>query len=121
MAGKKREPVDHMPAVTLRGVRPQGPRGGPGLHKENRLTDAQRQALAVKAGGITPLEFAASVLRDKDAPMVEKRWAAELLMPYMHRKLPVAIEGAFMHGSPAEMAAMLPKLVVNFVEASEKK
>ena len=56
------------------------------------LNDDQRKALAMKVGGILPLEFAASVLRDPYAPMKEKMWACELLMPYMHRKLPMAVD-----------------------------
>lgn len=61
-------------------------------NKATTLDDDQRKALAQKAGGITPLEFACSVLRDPVAPMKEKQWACELLMPYMHRKLPVAVD-----------------------------
>ena len=72
----------------------------PGEHGPNKgvtpkhvlLTDAQRKQLAVAAGGITPLDFACSVLRDDHAPMKEKQWACELLMPYMHRKLPTAVD-----------------------------
>lgn len=56
------------------------------------LTDAQRKQLACAAGGITPLDFACSVLRDERSPMKEKQWACELLMPYMHRKLPTAVD-----------------------------
>lgn len=55
------------------------------------LNDEQRKQLAAAAGGITPLEFACSVLRDPDAPMGDKRWAVELLMPYMHQKLPTSV------------------------------
>lgn len=57
-----------------------------------RLTDEQRKQLAAAAGGITPLEFACSVLRDEKSTMKDKQWACELLMPYMHRKLPTAVD-----------------------------
>lgn len=58
----------------------------------NRLTDDQRKQLAQAAGGITPLEYACSVLRSETSLVKEKQWACELLMPYMHRKLPTAVD-----------------------------
>lgn len=57
-----------------------------------QLTDVDRRQLAVQAGGITPFEFACSILRDPDAHIADKKWACELLFPYMHRKLPTATE-----------------------------
>lgn len=60
--------------------------------RQNRLTDDQRKALATAAGGITPLEYACSVLRSETSLIKEKQWACELLMPYMHRKLPTAVD-----------------------------
>lgn len=60
--------------------------------KSHKLTDEQRKQLAAAAGGITPLEFACSVLRDDKSTMKDKQWACELLMPYMHRKLPTAVD-----------------------------
>lgn len=59
--------------------------------KKKTLNDEQRKQIALAAGGITPMEFAASVLRDPDAPIKEKKWACEFLGPYMHQKLPTAI------------------------------
>ncbi len=56
------------------------------------LTTEERQQLATAADGLTPLQFAASILRDESAAMGERKWAAELLMPYMHRKLPTAVD-----------------------------
>lgn len=56
------------------------------------LTTEERQQLAAAADGLTPLQFAASMLRDIDADLDDRKWAAELLMPYMHRKLPTAVD-----------------------------
>lgn len=67
--------------------RPKGARG-----KVTMLTEKQRQALAERAG-ITPLEFLISVMRDPKASMDYKVEAAKIAAPYMHRKMPIAIEG----------------------------
>ncbi len=80
-------------------------------NKSNRLTDEQRKQLAAAAGGITPLEFACSVLRDETSTMKDKQWACELLMPYMHRKLPTAVDvstNAVVTTVSAEGLAALP-------------
>ncbi|MGN7962172.1 hypothetical protein [Brucella sp. 22210] len=37
--------------------------------------------------GLTPLEFMLNVLRDKDAAMDKRMWAAEKAAPYVHAKL----------------------------------
>jgi hypothetical protein len=58
------------------------------LGRHGRLSDLQRKQLAAMSDGLTPLEFAASVLRDENSPFQHRQWAAELLMPYMHMKLP---------------------------------
>ena len=97
-----------------RNGRPPKPPGAPRSHRAHkaRLTDQQRQQLAVMAGGITPLEFFASILRDPSETMGNRIFAAKELMPYMHRKLPVAVEvkGAIatMAISPAVIAALPP-------------
>lgn len=57
-----------------------------------RLTDEQRKLLANQEGGITPLEFYMSVLRDPDMTFKEKHIAASELMPYLHRKMPTAVD-----------------------------
>jgi hypothetical protein len=43
--------------------------------------------------GITPLEFLMSILRDPKAKLQEKLDAAKAAAPYMHCKMPIAIEG----------------------------
>jgi hypothetical protein len=81
-----------------KGGRPKGAKA-----RSNKLTDDQRKSLALAAGGITPLEFACSVIRDPKATMRDKQWACGTLMPYMHRKLPIAIEG----GDPSKPISIL--------------
>lgn len=39
-----------------------------------------------------PAEFLMSVLRDPKADMKDKKWCAKELMPYFHRKMPVAVD-----------------------------
>jgi hypothetical protein len=67
------------------------PRGRP---KGTRRTtsEAERQELAQRMG-ITPLEFLLSILRDPKAKFHEKLDAAKAAAPYMHRKMPIAVEG----------------------------
>lgn len=72
------------------GHAPSKPKGC--ADKHYRITDIQRKQMAAQLGGITPLEYACSILRDDEETMTNKKWACELLMPYMHRKLPVAVE-----------------------------
>ena len=43
--------------------------------------------------GITPLEFLMSVIRDPKAKSSQRLDAAKAAAPYMHRKMPIAIEG----------------------------
>ena len=72
------------------------PKGRPkGLKNyANRLTDEERQDLANRTGGLTPMEFLASVLREGSGADFDDRIdAAKALAPYMHRKMPIAIEG----------------------------
>lgn len=65
------------------------PKGSKGLL--SLLTEKERAKLAAK--GITPLEFLLSVVRDSKAPMDMRVQAASCSAPYMHRKMPIAIEG----------------------------
>ena len=73
----------------------KGHSGNPkGRPKGTRRTvsEAERQELAQRMG-ITPLEFLMSILRDPTAKFHEKLDAAKAAAPYMHRKMPIAIEG----------------------------
>lgn len=72
----KRSPTLHIGAAIAR-------RG-----KKGRLTNEQRRMLARAVDGLSPLEFAASVLRDEEASQGSRQWAAEILMPYLHHRLP---------------------------------
>ena len=70
--------------------------GGRPAGKKNKwtlLSDEQRKALADQNDGLTPLQFFLSLLRDMDTPMEHKLEAARIAAPYMHRKMPLAIEG----------------------------
>lgn len=57
-----------------------------------RLTEEQKRAMAQRAG-ITPLEYLIFLLRDEAAPTGLKIEAAKAAAPYMHRRMPIAIEG----------------------------
>ena len=55
--------------------------------------DAARAA-AIAAEGLTPLDFALQVLRDPITYSTrDRQWAAATAMPYVHKKMPIAIEG----------------------------
>jgi len=86
-----KKPVVVKPPKTKRAKPPGSGRKKGQKDRNKTLNDEQRKAMALAAGGITPLEYAASVLRDELAPMKEKKWACEFLGPYMHQKLPTAI------------------------------
>src|SRR5690606_17269191 len=60
--------------------------------KKGLLTNEQRRMLARATDGLSPLEFATSVLRDENASNSSRQWAAEVLMPYMHHRLPTAVQ-----------------------------
>ena len=67
------------------------PKGKPKGTKSRR-TLAQAEAIA--ASGLTPLEFMLEVLRHpKDYSTAQRMWAANAAAPYVHRKMPIAVEG----------------------------
>jgi len=43
--------------------------------------------LARVPNGIMPIEFMLDVLRNEDAPMEERKWAANAAAPYVHPRL----------------------------------
>ena len=57
------------------------------------LTDEQRIALANQTDGIMPIQFFLSLLRDPNCPIQQKINAANLVAPYLHRKMPIGIDG----------------------------
>ena len=53
-----------------------------------------KRAADIAASGLTPLEFMMEVLRNPSLYNVSQRmWAANASAPYVHRKMPIAIEG----------------------------
>ena len=55
--------------------------------------DAKRAA-DIEASGLSPLDFMLEVLRHPALYNVSQRmWAANAAAPYVHRKMPIAIEG----------------------------
>jgi len=46
---------------------------------------------------VTPLDYMMVTLNDPQATKADKQWAAEKAAPYVHRRMPLAIEG----GDPA--------------------
>ncbi len=71
----------------------------------NRLTNEERQIIARDMGGLTPLEFLTSIVRSDDntVTLEHRVEAAKALAPYMHRKMPIAIEG----GDPSKPISIL--------------
>lgn len=62
------------------------------ISRSTFLSEQIRQDIAQRAG-ITPLEFLVSVMRDPKAKLKDKFAAAHAAAPYMHRRMPIAIEG----------------------------
>ncbi len=56
------------------------------------ISEAECPELA-KRMGITPLEFLMSIVRDPKAKFYQKLDAVKTAAPYMHRKMPIALEG----------------------------
>lgn len=69
----------------------KGKNGGGGLAKALTILETRRKYLAEH--GVTPLEFLLSVVHDPTAHMDYRLEAARSAMPYVHRKMPIAIEG----------------------------
>jgi Family of unknown function (DUF5681) len=61
------------------------------------LTEQAKKELAEKHG-TTPLDFLLSLVRDERVPLDMRLSAATAAAPYMHRKMPVAIDG----GDPSQ-------------------
>jgi hypothetical protein len=58
----------------------------------SRLSNLQRRMLAEELGGITPMQILMSIARDECAGMNTRIEACKVLMPYVHKKMPVAVE-----------------------------
>jgi len=61
-------------------------------HKISLLTERARMQLAEREG-IEPLQFLMSVMRDPKASLDYQLEAAKIAAPYLHRKMPISIEG----------------------------
>ena len=80
---------------------------------EAAIRDAQGKVADKDAKALTPLGFMENVLRTPSAyPFAARQWAAHEAAPYLHRKMPIAIDGG--EGKPipvmvldsAKLAAM---------------
>ncbi len=71
----------------------------------NRLTNEERQLIAEMNGGLTPLQYMMSIVRAHDSTIsLDARLeAAKAVAPYLHRKMPMAIEG----GDPSKPISIL--------------
>lgn len=100
-AGKKPGTKNKVSKVTARRV------------LEAAVRDAQGKAADRAAKGLTPLGFMEAVLRTpSEYPFAARSWAAKEAAPYLHRKMPIAIDGGegkpipVMMIDPAKLAAM---------------
>ena len=67
------------------------PKGRPKGARDRRTLGRETVLRAMK---VTPLEFMLEVLRNpKKYLMRDRMWAAQQAAPYVHRKMPIAIEG----------------------------
>lgn len=64
-----------------------GKRDGAGRKAGTPNKKTAETAAKVEASGLTPLDFMLSVLRDENAAMESRCWAAEKAAPYVHAKL----------------------------------
>jgi hypothetical protein len=68
---------------------PRGPKVGTKMKKTIRK---EQIAAGLVHAGITPLEFMQNVMEAEDMPLTFKMDAAKNMFPYVHRKMPVAVE-----------------------------
>lgn len=62
--------------------------------KYDQLSNEQRQAIAAITGGLSPLDLFISIVRsESDIPLELRMQAARDAAPYLHRKMPIAIDG----------------------------
>lgn len=93
----------------------RNPNGRPVGSKNRRTIMKEQIAAGLVRQGITPLEFFQNVLEAENMPLSFKMDAAKQMFPYVHRKMPVAVE---MIG---EGDAPLPtKVVIEFKDARKK-
>ena len=84
------------------------------------ICDSERRRLAMQLNGLSPLEFAISMMRDPAASIPEKQWACAVLLPYMHRKMPVAIDVGGQKENPINVKNMSTDELAAFVNLCQK-
>ena len=78
---------------------------GPGRPAGSQNQRTRKEVAAIRESGQSPLAFLASVWRNPSVKLERRTDAAKAALPYMHRKQPVAIEGA---GSGLRVAIIMP-------------
>lgn len=68
---------------------PRGPAVGT---KKKRTILKEQLAAGLVQKGISPLQFMQNVMEDPNMPFAFKMDAAKNMFPYVHRKMPVAVE-----------------------------
>ncbi len=65
-----------------------GQSGNPnGRPRGSRNKASARREAEVEGGGLTPLAYMLAVLRDEEASMEDRKWAAQHAAPYCHPRL----------------------------------
>jgi len=80
----------------LRGPKPGGKKGGRQKGAKNRMSMQMMIEMAEaqkRAAPLSPLEFMLQVLGNEQESFARRAWAAEKAAPYVHRRMPLAIEG----------------------------
>lgn len=80
--------------------------------KAGRMTLAERQKLLEENDWLTPLRFLMSVMLCEDNSLDVRMDAAKAALPYIHRKMPQAVELS----DPEQIARALPPVQVNFIK-----
>jgi hypothetical protein len=65
--------------------------GKPGRKRKTTLIRTNAELLA-KQQGVTPLEFYAGIYNDESIPLKIRKDCADSAAPYLHRKMPQAVE-----------------------------
>jgi len=79
-----------------------GKRGGAGRKPGTANIKTRETADAALSSGITPLEYMLDVLRNEDADIKDRMWAAEKAAPYVHAKL-ASVEHKGEGGGPLQI------------------